>query len=134
MDALVATVLLGLSLAVILGLVSRAVRAQAQGEKLEVAAMLLDEQLQLVVARGPDNYGQRYGLEGRCDAPYGDYGYRLDVSGGSAGEAYTVTATVTWTEDGRARSESVRTRVAPRRGEDADPDRRPPEPVDRDEA
>ena len=57
--------------------------------------------------------------------------YKVDISGGEAGTAYVVTATVTWLSNGRMQTESVETRIAPRRGEDSDPDRRPADAVDR---
>jgi hypothetical protein len=127
-DALVAAVMLGASLAIIMGLVSRAAKARADGERLEIAAMLLDEQLQFVLARGPDNYAQRFGLEGNCEAPFADYRYALDI-GARSGEAYAVRATISWTQDGRTRSESIETRIAPRLGDEPDPERRPDETV-----
>ncbi|MEX2219387.1 MAG: hypothetical protein WD749_11600, partial [Phycisphaerales bacterium] len=130
-DAIVGTVLLGVALSVILGLGSRAMTAQIDGEELQTAAMLIDEQLNLVLARGPDNYGSRFDLEGPCDPPFEKYTYALSIEGGQGGEAYRVTATVSWTGRGRARSESVETMIAPRLGDEPDPDRRPKESVDR---
>jgi type II secretory pathway pseudopilin PulG len=127
-DVLVATVLMGLSLAVISSMISTALSAQRTGERLEVAAMLLDEQLNMVLARGPENYAQRFGLEGRCDAPFQDYAYQLEFEGGN-GEAFTVTATIAWTQSGRVLRESVQTRIAPRLGEETDPQREPQETV-----
>lgn len=129
-DILVAVVLLGSALALMIGMTGRAMRAQRAGEELEVAAMLLDEQLQLVLARGPDNYGGRFPVEGACDAPYESFRFRLDITA-SSGSAYVVVATVTWVSGGRLRTESVETRIAPRRGDDPDPDRKPQDPVDR---
>ncbi|HYF14553.1 MAG TPA: hypothetical protein VD971_05705 [Phycisphaerales bacterium] len=128
-DAIVATVLLAASLLTIMAMVSRAMTSQRQGERLEVAAMLLDEQLNLVLARGPDNYARRFPIDGACPAPYQEYSYRLELSGGTGGDAYLVTATVSWSENGRRASESVQTRIAPRRGDDPDPERKPEEPV-----
>jgi Tfp pilus assembly protein PilV len=128
-DAIVATVLLAASLLTIMAMVSRAMTSQRQGERLEVAAMLLDEQLNLVLARGPDNYARRFPIDGACPAPYQEYSYRLEFSGGTGGDAYLVTATVSWVENGRGASESVQTRIAPRRGDDPDPERKPEEPV-----
>ncbi|MEI7658719.1 MAG: hypothetical protein WCK33_11710 [Phycisphaerae bacterium] len=129
-DILVAVVLLGSALAMMVAMTGRAMRAQRAGEELEVAAMLLDEQLQLVLARGPDNYGARFPLEGVCEAPYESFRYRLEITAAS-GSAYVVVATVTWASGGRVRTESVETRIAPRRGDDPDPDRKPQETVDR---
>jgi uncharacterized membrane protein len=128
-DAIVATVLLAASLSVVLSLVSRAMTAQRQGERLEIAAMLLDEQLQMVVARGADNYAQRFGLEGRCDAPFEAYGYKLAIDSGKSGEAFVVRATILWEEGSRQYSETAETLVAPRLGEEPDPERKPQEPI-----
>ena len=129
-DILVAVVLLGSALAMMVGMTGRAMRAQRAGEEIQIAAMLLDEQLQLVLARGPDNYGARFPVEGACDAPFESYRFRLDITAAS-GSAYVVVATVTWVSGGRVRTESVETRIAPRRGDEPDPDRKPQEPVDR---
>lgn len=130
-DALVATVLLGLSLAIVMSLVSRALTLQRQGERLEVAAMLIDEQLNLVLARGAENYSSRFGLAGKCDAPYQDYAYALAIEGAGTSDAFLVTATVSWRDGGREQKESVQTRIAARRGDEADPERRPKETVER---
>ncbi|HLP85564.1 MAG TPA: hypothetical protein VK157_14540 [Phycisphaerales bacterium] len=128
-DAIVATVMLGASLAVIVGLVGRAMSAQRMGERLEVVAMLLDEQLQMVLARGPDNYLQRFPATGKCDAPFAEYEYQLAITSNGGADAYSVKATVSWREGGRVLSESVETRIAPRRGDEPDPDRKPEESV-----
>ncbi len=125
-----AVVLLGSALAMMVGMTGRAMRAQRAGEEIQIAAMLLDEQLQLVLARGPDNYGARFAVEGACDAPFESYRFKLDITAAS-GSAYVVVATVTWVSGGRVRTESVETRIAPRRGDEPDPDRKPQEPVDR---
>lgn len=130
-DALVATVLLGLSLAVVMSLVSRALTLQREGERLEVAAMLVDEQLNLVLARGAENYASRFGLAGKCDVPYQDYSYVIAIEGAGGTDAFLVTATVSWKNGGRERSESVQTRIAARRGDEADPERRPKQAVER---
>ncbi len=123
-DGLVAAVLLGVSLAMMIGLVSRASRTQREGQRLEVVAMLLDEQLNLVLARGPDDYSSRFGLTGTCEAPFDDYRYELVITG-QAGEAYLVRATILWNSGREERSESVETRIAPRLGDEPDPERRP---------
>jgi Tfp pilus assembly protein PilV len=130
-DAIIGAILLGIALVAIIGLAGRALTAQATGEQLQAAAMLLDEQLNLVLARGPDNYTSRYGSEGMCEEPFQAFRYRLDFAGGSGGEPYTVTATVFWTAGGREQSESVQTLIARRLGDEPDPERRPGETVER---
>ncbi len=131
-DAIVGALLVAVALAVILGLAGRSIAMQAEGERMRVAAMLLDEQLQLVLARGPDAYASRFGLEGVCEAPYSAYRWRLKMEGGTGGSAYDVTATIEWNDtSGQARSESVSTRIAPRLGDEPDPERRPSVQVER---
>lgn len=123
-DGLVAAVLLGVSLAMMIGLVSRAARTQREGQRLEVVAMLLDEQLNLVLARGADDYESRFGLSGACEAPFEEYRYALAISG-QGSDAYVVRATIFWNSGREERSESVETRIAPRLGDEPDPERRP---------
>jgi len=130
-DVLVATIILGVALAVILGIVSRALDARARGEELRDAAMLIDEQLNLVLARGPDDYGREFPTEGRCDPPFEEYEFELEIGSGGAGDAYLVTATVSWSSAGRRRAEKVSTLMAPRIGDDPDPIRVPAQIVDR---
>jgi hypothetical protein len=131
-DAIVGAILVAVALAVMLGLAGRSIATQADGERLRVAAMLLDEQLQLVLARGPDAYASRFGLTGVCEEPFTGYRWQLRFEGGTGGSPYTVTATIGWSEiSGRERSESVATLVAPRLGDEPDPERRPDEPVER---
>jgi hypothetical protein len=128
-DAIIGTVLLGIALVVIIGLSGQALSMQSRGQDLQLAAMLLDEQLSLVLLRGPDSYASRFPAEGLCDAPYEKYRYRLEFSGGTGGDPYLVRASVTWTSGGRTLTERVETFVAPRPTEE--PIRRPDEAVSR---
>lgn len=128
-DIIVATILLGVSLTALISMTGRALSAQRSGEQIETAAMLLDEQLSLVLARGPDNYGSRFETEGVCEVPYEAFRFKLDFSGGEGGDAYRVLATVTWTDGGKPQSVSAETMIAPRLGDDPDPDRRPDQPA-----
>jgi hypothetical protein len=130
-DAIAGTVIVAVALASILSLAGRALVAQGEGERLQTAAALLDEQLQLVLIRGPDNYEGRFPIQGVCEPPFEDFSYELRFSGGTGGDAYHVRATVRWMAGGRERSASVETYIAPRLGDDPDPDRRPAQPVDR---
>lgn len=128
-DLLVAAMLLGIAVAAMVSLTGRALSSQRQGEELQTAAMLLDEQLQLVLARGPDDYASRFPIEGPCDAPFEAYRYTLKIEGGEGGDPYLVIATVSWNASGRVRSESIETFIAPRLGEEPDPLRKPADPV-----
>jgi Tfp pilus assembly protein PilV len=130
-DIIVAVVLLGVALAVMVGMTGRAISAQNAGEQFQTAAMLIDEQLNLVLARGPDSYASRFPVEGPCDPPFDNFRYKLEITGGDSGDAYAVSATVSWVTGGRPQSATVQTRIAPRRGDEPDPDRKPQETVDR---
>lgn len=129
-DLLVAVILLGVAIVALMGMTGRALTAQRSGENLETAAMILDEQLNMVLARGPDTYSSRFDdAEGHAAAPFERFRYKVDLTAGSGGEAYRVVATVWWMEDGREKSASIETRIAPRLGERPDPDRRPVQEV-----
>lgn len=131
-DILVAAVIMGVALAVLVGMAGRAMSSQLQGEKLEIAAMLADEQLNLVLMRGPDNYGSRFPLEGACDEPFKEFRYRLEFTGQAAGgDPYDVSATILWNESGREKSVVVDTSISPRIAAEPDPDRKPPQKVER---
>ena len=130
-DVIVGTIMLGVVLVVVIGISTSALGAQDEGERLQTVAMLLDEQLNLVVMRGPDQYQSRFGSGGACDAPFEKYRYTVEISGGSSGDPYSVKATILWTDRGRERSESVETLVAPRLGDDPDLDRKLGKPIER---
>ena len=107
--------LLGVSLAVLIGLAGHAVNSQATGERLSTAAMLADEQLQLVLATGPDGYAQQHPTSGDCDPPFTDYKNALAFTGdGTTGVPYQITCTITWTYSGQKQSISVDTLMASR--------------------
>lgn len=131
-ELLVAAVVMGVSLAVLVGMAGSAINSQAQGERLGIAAMLADEQLNLVLMRGPDDYERRFEVSGQCDAPFEAYRYETSVGGGT-GEAYEVIATIYYWEGGREKSVAVSTLMAPRLGDEPDPDRKPKETVDREQ-
>lgn len=133
LDALVAAVIMGVALSAIIGLSSQAINSQRLGEQIATAAMMADEQLNLVLARGPDGYAKSYPVEGACDAPFGAYRYKLDFSGGSGGTPYRVRCTILWDAATSATPQSivVDTLVAARTGDDPDPDRKPATPPER---
>ncbi|MCC6321651.1 MAG: hypothetical protein IT438_09495 [Phycisphaerales bacterium] len=126
-DVMVGAILVGVSLAVLIGLTGRAISAQRRGEELQAAAALADEQLQLVLARGPDDYAKRFKLEGVCDAPFENYHYLLEFAGGTSNEPYTVTCTIWWDFSLSKQSIAIQTLMASRLGgdEDIDPIRAP---------
>jgi Tfp pilus assembly protein PilV len=128
-DVLVATIILGVALTALISMTGRALASQRQGEHLQTAAMLLDAQLNLVLAYGPDDYPARHPMEGTFEPPFENFRYQIEMNGGQAGDAYRVIATVMWSEGGRVHSASVETMIAARLGDDPDPDRRPEVPA-----
>jgi Tfp pilus assembly protein PilV len=130
-DVIIGTVILGVALAVLVGILGRSLAAQTDGEQIQTAAMLIDEQLNMVLMRGADNYQSRFETDGVCDPPFGDFRYHLDVSPQTPGRPYSVKATVMWASGGRDRSASVSTMIAPRLGDDPDPLRTLDTPVER---
>jgi Tfp pilus assembly protein PilV len=129
LDAIVAAVILGVALAAIIGLQGRAISAQSVGEQLATAARLADEQLNLVLARGPDDYARRFPMQGPCDEPFESFRYALTISGGMGNQPYAVGVVISWETASGPRSIEVRTLMAPRPGEL--PERRPDQAVDR---
>ncbi len=131
LDALVATVVMGVALAGIMTLSAAAVRSQTMGEQMQIASMIADERLELLVALGPEGYRAEFPRRDRADEPWSNYEWELDVEPGAAGDPYCATVTVTWTHAGSVRTVSVDTLVAPRLGNEPDPDRRPQESLGR---
>ncbi|MCA9293013.1 MAG: type II secretion system protein [Phycisphaerales bacterium] len=131
-DAIVAAVILGMALAAILGMSASAVSAQTRGEQMQIASMLADEQLEQVLAVGCERYGRTFDERGACPAPFGGYRYEIEIDGGAAGDPYAVRVTIRWPHAGRERSLAIQTLVAPRLGDEPDPDRKPEEPMGRD--
>ena len=131
-DAIVAAVIMGAALSVIVSLGGAALGSQRLGEQIQTAAMLADEQLNLVLARGADNYTSSFPVSGACDEPFQNYSYKLEFSGGSESAPYTVKATITWEGATGPRDITVETRIAPRPNADTTGlDRQPLEPVQR---
>jgi len=129
-DAIVAVIILGVSLSVILGLTGQAISSQRVGEEFQNAAMLADEQLNLVLSRGPDDYAKSFPIAGECDEPFTQYRFKLQIDGQGDAAPYKVNCTITWDSSGRERSISVNTLVAPRTLTNQI-DRQPVDPVER---
>lgn len=130
-EAVIAAAILGSSLAVILGLSADTLASQRRGELLETAASLADERLQLVLAVGPEAYPSLFTTTGPCDAPFESFSHSVTLTPGTGGEPYDVSATITWLEGVTPRSLTIHTRIAPRLGDDPNPDRAPQETTDR---
>ena len=130
-DVIVAGVLLGIGLATVIGLTGSAIASQRQGEELQIAAMLADEQLNLVLAVGPEEFSSAFAARGACAEPFTKYSYAVTISPRGGSEPYVVEAEISWASGGRDRSLTIETLIAPRRGSDPDPERKPDETLER---
>lgn len=129
-EAVIGTIVLGVALAVIVGLAGRSIGAQREGESLQIAAMLADEQLSNILVFGVDQYSSRFPTRGACEAPYANYSFELKFTGGQGLEPYRVSCTISWSSGRTPRSMMVETLMSPQRGEE--PERRPEEVISRD--
>lgn len=133
-DAIIAAILLGVALVTLVSIASGSIASARLGQEIATAANLADEQLQLVLARGPDDYARRFAAKGACDPPFQAYAYEVQLAGGGDRAPYRVRATVRWDSPRGPQSVVVETLIAPRtvQGDaQADPDRRPASVVER---
>ncbi|MBL9149744.1 MAG: hypothetical protein JNM94_13725 [Phycisphaerae bacterium] len=121
-------ILLAIGLTAILVIAGRSLDMQQRGERDIVAATILDDYLSNILAEGPEAYLDMYSLSGRCDAPYDDYQYDIEIEEGALGIPYRVLVTITHE---RGQTWSCETYIAPKVGEEPDPIRTPEEPLDR---
>jgi hypothetical protein len=130
-DVIIGGILLAIGLTAILSLGARSMNMHQRGEREAVAAALIDDLLSMVLADGPKDFPEVQATSGICDEPYGDYEYRVDIDNGGSGVPYAVAVTITH----RPTSDTwvVETLIAGKLGEEPDPERAPPEPIDREE-
>ncbi len=131
LDVMVGGIMLGIGLAVVMTVASRALNRQTDGEMRITAAWLADELLNMVLVEGPVKYPQLYDTSGRCDPPFDNFAFELDIKDQGLGMPFDVTATIRWPASRPINSIQVQTAIAARRGE-AIEERAPLEPVDRD--
>ncbi|MHC4992357.1 MAG: type IV pilus modification PilV family protein [Planctomycetota bacterium] len=130
MDVVVGGVMLGIGLAVVMSLASRALSRQTDGEKRMAAAWLADELLNMVLMEGPDVYHQKHDTSGTFRAPFDDFSFEVDIDEQGLGLPYEVTAVVAWPARRPVSQIAVQTFIALRTGGDEVP-REPLEPLDR---
>jgi hypothetical protein len=128
-DVIIGGVLLVIGLSAILALGARSYSLQQRGEREVIAAALLDETLSTVLAEGPEEYPELHSLAGSCDAPFGDFEYFVSIDDGAEGVPYKVRVTIRHSAtDEEWRAETL---IAMRLGDEPNPERAPPEPIDR---
>lgn len=131
-DVIVGTVLIGVALGGILVVSTRALAMQRDAADLRQAGMVADEVMSTIYAYGTEEYTQVLRARGRASEPFERFEYRVDIDNGRAGEADEVNVLVTWqSATGQPRSFELDALIAPRLGDDPDPNRQPPEAIDR---
>jgi hypothetical protein len=130
-DVIIGGILLAIGLTAVLAIGARSMDMHQRGEREVVAAALLDGLLSQVLADGPKDYPDLQPLSGVFDAPFGDYEFLVEIESGGSGVPYKVAATVVHrpTED----TWLVETLIAGKSGDEPDPERMPPEPIDREQ-
>lgn len=129
-EVLVGGILLAIGLTAILVISSRALDMQQRGERDVIAATLLDELLSTVLTEGPADFPDLHQLSGRCDPPFGDYEYAVEIDEGGLGVPYRILATIIHE---RGQRWSCETYIAAKlmNEDEEEPPRAPTEPLDR---
>lgn len=129
-EVVLAAVLLGIGLTVALSTAATALSHQTLGEHNMVAAWLADEQMNLVVMEGPQQYLRAHPTSGFMDSPFDAYSFDVEVQHVGDWEPYEVTVLISWDEGDR--TFQLQSLVAPRQGVPLEfDDHRPLEPIDR---
>lgn len=132
LDVLIGGIMLGIGLAVIMSVTTRALARQTDGEKRMAAAWLADELLNMVLMEGAEEYPRQHDTHGSFKEPFDDFGFEVIIDDQGLGVPYRVTAIVRWPADRPFNEIAVETLVAPRRGAEDQPEREPLEPIERD--
>ena len=130
LDVILAGVMLGVGLAVVIGLGSRSLARQALGEKQVTASWLADEMLAMVLVEGPMDYAREFPLRGRFEAPFDAFEYELEIVDQGTYQPFIVRARVQWPSGPRFRNVTIQTILAQPLAEPTWA-REPPETIDR---
>ncbi|GIW74378.1 MAG: hypothetical protein KatS3mg103_0900 [Phycisphaerales bacterium] len=131
-DVIVGVVLLGIALGGVLAVSTRALSMQRRATDLQQAAMVADEVMATVHAYGTEGYTQVLPAKGRGGEPFDRFGYEVRVRSQGSGQADLVSVQVTWqSPSGQPRWFTLEALIAPRLGEQPEPNRQPPEPIER---
>lgn len=131
-DVIIGGAMLGIGLAVIISLNSRALANQIEGERQLTASWLADELLNMVLVDGPVDFPKINDVTGRFETPFDNFRYDVDIEDKGISEPFLVTAMVKWDGAGGERKVQVQTLIA-ERGGDPGEQRAPAELIDREE-
>jgi hypothetical protein len=127
-DAIIGGVILAFALVTLLSLSGRSMKNAQQGEDALVAAGLLDELLNLVLADGPADFPKLYDTFGHYEAPFDGFDYEVIIDHQGEGFPYRVTAIVRSDAGFEYRVETL---INQREGDEPNPVRAPLEILDR---
>lgn len=127
-EVLVSGMILAVGMSALLTLASRALSLQARGEHKIIAAALLDEILSSVLTEGPQDFTQLHPTSGPFDPPFEAWEYSIDIDDAIGLSPFAVRATVLGPDGSTYHCDTL---VAPKLGEEPDPERLPFEPIDR---
>lgn len=132
-EVIVGAIILGIGLAAVVSVSSRAMMNHTRGERMIVASWLADELLAMVLVEGPQAYLTRRNLEGAFEEPFEEYTYTMEIEYFSDVEPYRVTAVVGWPPYDDSSLVEIQTWMAARQTWDDEelPERAPEEPIDR---
>ena len=127
-EVIISGIILAIGMTALLTLTSRALAMQRRGERKIVAASILDELLGSVLTEGPHDFVKLHSTSGPCEPPFDDWEYKVEIDDSVGMDPFRVLAEVI-SPDGHVYE--CATLIAPKLGEEPDPDRFPPEPIDR---
>ena len=128
-EVIISGMILAIGMTALLTLTSRALSMQRRGEEKIVAASILDELLGTVLTEGPQDFVRLHATMGSCEPPFEKWAYQVEIEDAVGSDPFQVLATAI---SPSGRTYECATLIAPKLGETPDPDRFPPEPIDRD--
>jgi hypothetical protein len=117
-DVIVGGVMLGIGVAAVITVGSRALADQIEGEHQLVASWLADELLSMVVVEGPQEYPKIHDTFGAFEAPFALYEYEVDIQEQGPRQPFRVIAYVRWPNARGYGEVAVETLIAARLGEE----------------
>ncbi|MBM4111836.1 MAG: hypothetical protein FJ253_00425 [Phycisphaerae bacterium] len=130
LDVILGGLLLAVALAAVLSLAARSLQMERRGEHEVVAAALLDGLLAMVVVEGPSEFTKLHDTNGRCDPPFDDWEFDIVIEAQGLGDPWRVTASV---RDPAGGTHRCGTLVAPRLEQAPEPERQPPQRIERED-
>lgn len=120
-DVIVGGVMIGIGVAAMITITSRALTSQTEGEQILVASWLADELLNMVLVEGPVEYPKIHDTIGRFEEPFASFEYEVDIQDLGPRQPFRVIAYIRWPKMRGMREIAVETLIAVRLGEELVP-------------